>query len=140
MIQGLLDEEKLKLYVLCTIDTDQTNQRRNRSREQISCMLEITVYGPLELFEEVGSWFQEYEIYLQDPRLCDLDVKCCNPQKLSSDDMDACPMVSEIISRESEVVQLQDIPGRPELLDILTSHADLEETAQPPVICTPLKR
>ena len=140
MIQALLKEEALKLHVLCTVDADLTSLRRTRSYGQIPCTLEITVYGPLELFEEIGSWFQEYEIYLQDPGLCHLDVKYCNPQKLSSDDLDSSPMVSEVISRASEVAQLQDITGRPELLDILTSHAELEETPQPLVVRTALQR
>jgi hypothetical protein len=140
MIQGLLDEESLALYVLCIVDVDLTNLRRAKSYEQISCTLEITVYGPLELFEEIGSWFQDYEIYLQDPGQCHLDVKYCNPQKLSSDDLDTCPMVSEVVLRASEIIQLQDIIGRPELLDILTSHADLDETPQPRAICTNLQR
>ncbi|RFU25005.1 hypothetical protein B7463_g11336, partial [Scytalidium lignicola] len=100
---------------------------------------QITVYGPLELFEEIGSWFQDYEVYLQDPRACHLDVRYCNPQKLSSDDLDSCQLLSQVISQIFMSAHLQDITQRPSLLDILSSNVDLEETSQPRAIRTTLK-
>jgi hypothetical protein len=140
MIQGLLDEQALDLHISCTIDGEPTAKKLTRSSVLLPCLLDITVYGPLELFEEIGTWFQEYEVYLQDPRMCHLDVRYCNPQRLSSDDLDSCPLVSEVVGKASRLVQLRDIAEQPDLLDILSSHADLEETAQPTVIRTVLKR
>jgi hypothetical protein len=140
MIQGLLDEQVLDLHVSCTLDGEPTTRKSSRSSAQLLCVLDITVYGPLELFEEIGNWFQEYEVYLQDPRVCHLDVRYCNPQRLSSDDLDSCPLVSEVISQTSRLVHLQDITERPDLLDILSSHIELDETPQPAVIRTVLKR
>jgi hypothetical protein len=140
MIQGLLDEQALDLHVSCTLDGEPAARKSYRSSVQSPCVLEITLYGPLELFEEIGSWFQEYEVYLQDPRECHLDVRYCNPQRLSSDDLDSCPFVSESISQASKLVHLQGIAERPDLLDILSNHVDLKETEQPAVIRTALKR
>ena len=75
MIQGLLQEKTLTLSTSCSIDTVPTAGKKTRKVAQLSCILEITVYGPFELFDEIGSWFEEYEIYLQDPRDCHLNVK-----------------------------------------------------------------
>ena len=140
MIQGLLDEQALDLHVSCTLDGEPKTRSSSRSSALSPCVLDITVYGPLELFEEIGSWFQEYEVYLQDPRVCHLDVRYCNPHRLSSNDLDSCPLVSEVVSQISTLVHLQDITERPDLLDILSSHIELEETPQPAVIRTVLKR
>ncbi|KAH6867419.1 SNF2 family N-terminal domain-containing protein [Thelonectria olida] len=140
MIQGLLDEKSLRLHGLCTFQTEPAGQRPSRGYTQIPCMLEVTVYGPLELFDEIGSWFEEYDIFLQDPQVCYLDVKYCNPQRLSSDDLASCPLVSEVVARKSGLVHLQVITERPDLLDILDSNVDLEEAPQPPMIRTALKR
>ena len=140
MIQGLLKEPTLELYVSCTIDGEPSTRKSDRSSSQLPCFLSITIYGRLELFEEIGTWFQEYEVYLQDPLVCHLDLRYCNPQKLSSEDLESCPLVSEVVSQASKLVHLQDITERPELLDILSSHADLEETPQPAVIKATLKR
>jgi hypothetical protein len=140
MIQGLLEEPTLELYVSCTIDGEPTTRKSDRSSVQMPCFLSITVYGRLELFDEIGSWFQEYEVYLQDPLVCHLNLRYCNPQRLSSEDLESCRLVSEVVSQTSKLVHLQDITERPELLDILSSHADLEETPQPAVIQATLKR
>lgn len=140
MIQGLLDEQALDLHVSCTLDSESSARKSSRNSVQLPCTLDITVYGPLELFEEIGSWFQEYEVYLQDPRVCHLNVKYSNPQRLSSDDLDSCPLVSEVVSQTSRLVHLQDIMERPDLLDILSSYVELEETPQPAAIRAVLKR
>ena len=142
MIQGLLDEQALKLYASCTLDNEPAVRKSSRSSVKLPCVLDITIYGPLELFEEIGSWFQEYEVYLQDPRVChlDVDVRYSNPQRLSSDDLDSCPLVSEVVSQASRLVHLQDVTERPDLLDILSSYVELEEAPQPTVIRAILKR
>lgn len=81
MIQGLLDEKSVELYISCAIDGSQTveTQKTPRSSAPVECFLEITVYGPLELFDEIGTWFEQSEVYLQDPRHCHLEVKSTIP-------------------------------------------------------------
>ncbi|KAH7170202.1 SNF2 family N-terminal domain-containing protein [Dactylonectria macrodidyma] len=140
MIQGLLDDKTLTLYTSCTITDPRTAKRAPTSSELLVCSLEVTVYGPLKIFDEIGSWFDEYGVYLQDPRKCHLEVKYCNPQRLSSDDIASCPSLIEVVSRTSIPVNLQDIPRRPELLDALSSQVDLDETPQPSAILGNLKR
>lgn len=140
MIQGLLDEETLDLYVSCTIlDSQGSTSQRTRSTP-LQCTLEITVYGPAELFEELGEWFEAYQVYLQDPRYCHINVRYYNPHRLSSEDLASCPFVANVVSNGSRALHLEAMPQQEDLLDILSSLDDLEETAQPTVIKGRLRR
>ncbi|KAF4465801.1 alpha- -mannosyltransferase [Fusarium albosuccineum] len=142
MIQGLLDEKSLDLYVSCTIDDSQSAPPPKAPRSQISvqCVLEITVYGPLSLFGEIGTWFDDYRVFLQDPKHCHLDVKYYNPHRLSADDIMSCPLVSEVVAQNSKTLHLESRAQQDDLLDVLGSHDDLEETPQPGVIKGDLRR
>lgn len=142
MIQGLLDEKTLSLYISCAIDDSHIveAQQTSRSSLPIQCYLEITVYGPVEIFDEIGTWFEEYQVYLQDPRECHLEVKYYNPHRLSSDDLASCPLISEVVAQNSNALQLETIPQQGDLLDMLSSHNDLEEALQPRVIKRELRR
>jgi hypothetical protein len=140
MIQGLLDEEMLNLYVSCNVDIELVLRKSDRKSSQLSCLLSITVYGRLELFELIGSFFQEYEVCLQDPLVCHMDVRYCNPHRLSAESLEFCPLLSEVVNQASKGVYLEDIGERPELLDILSGHAELEETPQPVVIQAKMQR
>jgi hypothetical protein len=140
MIQGLLDDTTLTLYGSCTYDSEPTDPRSVRIGVQSSCTLELTIYGPFELFEQIGAWFEDYDIYLQDPRVCHWDVKYCNPHRLSSNDFTNCPLVSEVVSRRSGLIHLQDVIERPDLLDLISGQDDLEEAPQPALIKATLKR
>lgn len=111
-----------------------------KSSSDYSCSLDVTVYGSIEYFETIGSWFQDYEVYLQDPRTCDLDVKYCNPHRLSFEQLDDNPLLSEFVERTTSLIHLQAIGDRPDLLDILNSQNDLEETSQPAFIRSSLHR
>ena len=139
MVQGLLDENTLQLHTLCTVDTDSTPKRAGLG-VQTPCTLEITVFGPWELFETIGLWFRDYDIYLQDPRICHLDVKYCNPHKLASDNLDTSPMLSEVTSRKAGLAHMQNITARPDLLDLLGGQNDLEEAPTPSIIQARLHR
>ncbi|KAK2593643.1 hypothetical protein QQS21_008647 [Conoideocrella luteorostrata] len=142
MIQGLLDEKTLNLYISCTIDDSQTSETKKTTRisMMLPCFLEITVYGPSELFDEIGTWFEQYQIYLQDPRDSHLEAKYYNPHRLSSDDIASCLLVSEVIDQGPKALQLETITDQPDLLDMLSSHEDLEEAPQPVAINRELRR
>jgi hypothetical protein len=68
------------------------------------------------------------------------DVKYCNPHRLSVEDIGSCVLVSTCVSQNLKLSNLQDIGYRPDFLDILSSHADLEETSQPKAVRTSLQR
>jgi SWI/SNF-related matrix-associated actin-dependent regulator of chromatin subfamily A3 len=139
MIEGLLEDGSINLLVACIPEQPQASKKKGRNHTMLPCTLDITVYGPVELFDEIGQWFQDYEVYLQDPDKCLLDSRYCNPQRMSSDDLGACPLVSEVVSR-SLVLAPTEIPEPTDFLDILSSHVELEETPQPSIIRANLKR
>ena len=139
MLGSLLGEEDLTLHVIC-VGGERTPAKKNgRSTILQPCTLELSVYGPGDMFDDIGSWFQEYEIYLQDPRICHLEAKYCNPHRLSSDNLDYSPMVSEVVHK-TLVLTPKEVPERRDFLDILSSHVDLVETPQPSAIRATLKR
>ena len=132
MIQGLLEEKPLQLFAYCSKDTGTLHGRPAASSQL--CTLEITVYGPGELFDLIGSWFQEYSIYLQDPTRCDLDVMYYNPHRMSSSNRLLCPHVSQVVLMGSSLVQFHEIDEKPDLLDIISGQEELEEMMTPKVI------
>ncbi|KAM0371936.1 hypothetical protein ACHAPK_004484 [Fusarium culmorum] len=142
MIQELLDETYLELHVSCITDGFRSvnAQKPPRGPSTILCSLEISVYGPLEVFEELGTWFEHYQVYLQDPRECHQEVRYCNPHRLSTDDITSCPLLSDLISQSSNSLQLELITQQSNLLDELCNHQNLEETPQPSVIKRELRR
>ncbi|KAI0020240.1 SNF2 family N-terminal domain-containing protein [Xylariomycetidae sp. FL0641] len=139
MIESLLEEPSLTLYAACVLDAQQTPKQKNRRHALVPCTLDITVYGPMDLFDEIGTWFQEYEVYLQDPKFCHRDAPYCNPQKLSSEPSNEWPLVSEVANAATMVLPVE-LPAQPDLLDVLSTHIDLEEAPQPSVVRTALKR
>ncbi|KAJ8128622.1 hypothetical protein O1611_g5012 [Lasiodiplodia mahajangana] len=136
LLEDMMAEPSLDLRIICTIEAKPTGKKKGRTQMMWPCTLDITVYGPFELFDDLGNWFQEYEVHLQDPRVCHLDAKYCNPQRLSS--VRPWPLVSEIVSQRLILAPIE-IPESSDFLDILSSHIDLEETPQPLAIRTSLK-
>jgi hypothetical protein len=142
VVQGLLDETSLDLHASCALDSSQTLelQKGPRALATVPCTLEITIYGPKDLSDELGSWFDDYQIFLQDPRECHRDVPYCNPHRLSLQDFSSAQLLSEVIAQSSNALQLEAIPQQPDLLDDLNSHEDLEEASQPSTIKRELRR
>lgn len=139
MIQGLLDVPEVTTKVTCMWN-DSTRGKKSLSNILIPCELHLTIYAHLELFDEVGRWLQDFDTYLQDPRVCHMDVKYCNPHKLSFINVQSCPTVSEVIKVEPALM-LQAISESPNLLDeTLSNPIHLEEAPQPRAIKSTLKR
>lgn len=76
--------------------------RQRRTPTPLSAIL----YGPKWLSEDIGTFCQESEIYLQDPRGCDRNVLYCNPHRLSSDH-GVCCTTFELQRASADVVVTQ---------------------------------
>lgn len=141
MIQGLLEESSLDLEVSCSIVAPNSSACPGRSIAQVSCSLAITLYGHFVLFDDIGTWLEEYHIHLQDPiTVGKQDVKYCNPHRLSVEDINSCVLVSTCVSQNSDLGNLQTIEDRTDFLDVLSSHAELEEASQPEAVRTSLQK
>lgn len=143
LTSALLDESTLELEVNFSIAEDSLPSA-GRSKPLRStalsarCSLNIIIYGPIDLFEDIGSFFQDYEMYLQDPVGCKRNVRYCNPHRLPLLDPTATKFTFGLAKPLPQVIEMEDIGTRPELLEILDSQEDLPETSQPPSIRTTL--
>lgn len=142
LLQAILDEKSIRIQVTCVLNDPNNGARKPASvlPHLISCSLSINLYGPKELFDEVGTFFQDYDIYLQDPIECDLNVRYCNPHRLSSIDPSLCPMTYDLKTNILEAFEIQPTSRHSELLDNLDPQEDLPEALQPPQIQTQLER
>ncbi|SCV57371.1 related to global transactivator [Fusarium fujikuroi] len=102
------------------------------------CILDIIIYGPPDLSQDVGSFFEEYDLYLQDPVNCKQNVRYCNPHRLSVNPSDV-KYTFDLGKSTAPLATTIDINDDPELLDIIFSHQDLAEATQPRSIRTPLQ-
>lgn len=141
MIHGVLGETSLQLEVSCIVEADRPSKALDQMSSQRQCHLDITLYGPIDLFDEIGTYFDGYGVYLQDPlQIGDHDFRYCNPHRLSSHDLSSCRFLSDFLVRNSHVARFEEMAQKPDLLDMLSSHDQLDEHPQPRAIRTSLKR
>ncbi|KAK3376276.1 SNF2 family N-terminal domain-containing protein, partial [Lasiosphaeria ovina] len=146
VFEELLGQASLRLQAFCAasdVHSQPTGQSRLRfGPVAVPCSLSIIVYGPWDLCEDVGEFFQDLDMYLQDPRGCDMDVKYCNPHRLSSLDIDNCPMTSDpsLTGLTLDQDLFENITRDNDVLGILDAHQDLPEAPQPEAILPSLKR
>ncbi|KAM5354529.1 hypothetical protein ACJ41O_001176 [Fusarium nematophilum] len=138
---ALLDEQDLELEATLSVPENSSKPapKSYLNHFSIRCSLSITIYGPMELFDDVGSFFQDHDIHLQHPVNCSKNVPYCNPHWLTSDDSDF-RFTSELASGIVQPSVVEDVSALPELLDVLNSSQDLVETEQPKSIRTQLAR
>ncbi|KAI5465359.1 SNF2 family N-terminal domain-containing protein [Mariannaea sp. PMI_226] len=123
---ALLAENDIVLEAYCSVSENSCGSGARSQAGLIpgystKCSLDVIIYGPIELFEDIGSFFEEYNLYLQDP---------VNPKR---------NLTFDLGNQLAQPFSVIDLDTRPELLDILYSQEDLAETAQPRSIRTTLK-
>jgi len=106
IFRSLKEQKDLRLQLACILQQGPSTSPRRATEVRIpkySLFLSVILYGPLEIFEQVGDCLEKYNIYLQDPIGCDQNVRYRNPHRLSGLDPDG-PMT---IDREFEQVGLR---------------------------------
>ena len=108
----------------------------------VPCSLSLILYGPSELATTVGEFFQQMELYLQDPKGCDRNVKYHNPHRLSSMNLDECVMTFSLPLQTAQLDQsvFQKVCSQEDALDIFVAQQSLAEAYQPDAIRTQLQR
>ncbi|KAK1750444.1 SNF2 family N-terminal domain-containing protein [Echria macrotheca] len=127
VVQALLDEQNLQVQAICRLEDAQSDKLAKKSRAgliSIPCAISIIIYGPESLIRDVGDFFQEIEMYLQDPKDCDLNTRYCNPHRLSSLSVDGCPMTFDLDqpSMDADPTLFQRLSGESDMLDIFEAH------------------
>lgn len=138
LLNGLLDDETILLHASCTVALDDIAQEK--PFQQLPCSLELTIYGPIDLFRDIGEWFQAYDVYIQDPRECHQNVKYCNPHRLCADDWQSCPLLADFLLSNHGSINLENLPERTDLLNIISGQDHLQETIEPTLLAATLHR
>jgi hypothetical protein len=137
ILRGLIEEQSIDLQFLCTVEPNRQafGGKANKSELSIpSAYLSTIIYGPLDLFEDVGKFVEECDIYLQDPQGCDRSVKYRNPHHLSGLDPDV-PMTTDLAHL---TVSHEKAPYPIDLLAGLESDEFLPDTEAPSALRTAL--
>jgi len=145
LTSALLAAEGLELEITASCVNDQITNNRGKRGISVQCpsrpcRLNIIIYGPSDLSDEIGGAFQECDIYLQDPIGCSRDVRYCNPHRLPPAGPSAPVFTSSLTAPAAAPGGMWDLVARPQLLDILDTQDDLAEAPQPPSIRTPLAK
>jgi hypothetical protein len=141
LLQALIDEPAISLQVRCTIlsraMTPTKNQARFRARTP--CTIAIIMYGPNGLFDDIGQFFEDHDICLEDPIRCDRNVLYRNPHLMSCNNVSECLFTSEMDKRNLKA-ELLSLPAPKDLLEDFNNNEDLAEAEQPIGLKTKLER
>jgi len=125
MLEQLMNDGDLLLQFTCTPEGgyQKSTNRSQYAAMSVACTLSLIVYGPPERCDEVGAFFQDSELYLQDPKGCNLNTKYCNPHRLSLLKLEECPMTFslELPSIYLDEAIFQQISSSSDILDIFNA-------------------
>jgi hypothetical protein len=135
VMKVLSEDSVIETQVFVSSPTAPVSGKQNSANCRKTSSASVIVYGPIDLFEDIGSFFQECGLYLQDPVGCDRNVQYCNPHRLSAPDAQMQSTFDlGLIPGDVSVKQLQDIDS----LDQLISSKDLPEMDTPHLLRTQL--
>ena len=144
IIQVLQNEKDVELqtYVVPTLSQEpprdqakKTLKKRMPSRVK-SVSLSVVLYGPMELFEATGDFFEQCSEFLQSPLHCDRNLPYRNPQSLSGTDHN--PPMTFQLEAELCLSQMETMVQGPDPSSALETEDVLQETQAPSSIKTSL--
>ncbi|KAL2855380.1 SNF2 family N-terminal domain-containing protein [Aspergillus pseudoustus] len=131
----LSQEEGIELQIQLHREkhTKKVYGKKGKCGDPITTTLNVVVYGPFDLFEDIGDFTQDNGYYLQEPRHCDRNVPYRNPHCLSGED-DEVPFTFDLGKQEEDIVAAKI----PDLLVGLETCEVFPEDHDPPGLTTPL--
>lgn len=137
---GVLEEQGVSLQLRCTV-AGNDGQRSRRKRETINSKFSATfcatLYGSQHLFAEIGSFLEDCDICLQDPKAaCDRNVLYRNPHKYSGSDEIALMTLN--IDEKCHDGEMSANGNFHCPLDDLSFQGNLPEADTPPALSTEL--
>jgi hypothetical protein len=100
-----------------------------------SLSLSVILYGPVWLADDIASYLQDCDIYLQEPHGCDRNVVYCNPHCLSASEGEV-RMTCELSSSRANMAISRVVHS--DTLDALISARPLGEVDSPLALRTQL--
>ena len=146
ILQALRDEEDVELqgYVVRRVSQEPPKDQAKKTSKQSTSSrvrpvyLSVILYGPMELFEVIGEFFEQCSEFLQSPLHCDRNLPYRNPQSLSGRDTNP-PMTFQL---EADLYrpQIETIVQGPDPSAALETEDKLPETEAPSSIKTSLHK
>ncbi len=144
ILQVLQDEKAVKLqtYIDTTLSQEPSKKSAKNSLKNLRLShgrplsLSVVLYGPMELFEATGEFFEQCSEFLQSPLHCDRNVPYRNPQSLSGKDPN--PPMTFQLEAELCLSQIETMAQGPDPSSALETEDKLQETQAPSPIKTPL--
>lgn len=129
------------LQVRCEISPRATHVPRGqvKARARMPCTIATIIYGPDSLFEDIGKFFEEHDICLEDPKGCDRDLLYRNPHRMTCNNVSECVFTSEL-EKKTAPTKLYNLPAPKDLLEDFNNNEDLVEAQQPIGLNTKLGR
>ena len=95
------------------------------------------IYGPMSLFEPIGSFASKAKVFLQDPEHCDRNVQYHNPHRLFPD-QDGVQYTQSMKIVQPPEPEVEDIVKPIDLFAVFQSDRDLSESEIPRMLEIPL--
>lgn len=115
ILHVLQSEEQLSIQLYCQlpIDDGHSGRRRKGAASGGVATLSAIIYGFSTAFDDVGSFIEECDMFLQDPLHCDRNVRYRNPHRLSGPDdevvMTLPPASDPVSARVEEIKTPRDL-------------------------------
>ncbi|CZR69489.1 related to global transactivator [Phialocephala subalpina] len=112
---------------------------RRRGKPSQSWLLNILLFGPSGLEENIGAYLSRYKMYLQDPIGCERNVPYRNPHIIPSDSGEV--MMTNFFDSTPGDLEIERLQVGPDLLaQLMEDDVPLPETEAPEIVKTPLFR
>lgn len=100
-------------------------------------LMNVIIYGPVELCEPVGEYLSKCRMFLQEPTQCDRDVPYQNPHILA-EAPEIVMTSSLIVEQAKDKVEVETMDSPKDLFSQLSSDDHLQLTATPSALRTSL--
>ncbi|KAF2001861.1 hypothetical protein P154DRAFT_521342 [Amniculicola lignicola CBS 123094] len=125
-----------QILICSPMGVTRSQGQRYLDEPKVTTTVLVIIYGPIELFEDIGSFFQECGLYLQDPTGCDRNVPYRNPHRLQSHTMENL-MTYDLCSHSGSVSATQSYDV--DVLDAFVTPRDFSELETPSLLSIQLK-
>lgn len=141
ILHALEEVECVNIQLHCQSKCGQAlsgGKKRKGSEWELQNSLCTIIYGPFRVFDAVGAFVSQCDLYLQDPHHCNRDVPYRNPHLLSG--LDEETPTTFYFNQPRLTVHVEEKVSRPDLCTLLRSEDPLPETEAPPALRTMLYR
>jgi hypothetical protein len=134
ILQALLDDGAIHLQILLAprLGSDSTG-RSDVKGNTLSSAVWVNVYGPADLSNDIGDFFQSCDLYLQDPVECDRNVPYINPHCMATEEEPPMTFDLQLSSGQTSSKIME-----PDFLDTLVTPLRLPELDTPQGLRTEL--